>query len=151
MFNVQELATIASYKLPIKIILLNNGGYASIRSTQGNFFKGNYVGTGPEDKIQYPNYKKLCSSFNIKYIKIAKISDFSKIKKNLFSNKPVFFDIVLRNNELLIPKIKTIIDKNNNFISMPLEDLSPLLKIKDLKKEIFFPVKYISKFARNLN
>ena len=151
MFNVQELATIASYKLPIKIILLNNGGYASIRSTQENFFKGNYVGTGPEDEIQYPNYKKLCSSFNIKYNKIAKISDFSKIKKNLFNNSPVFFDIVLRNNELLIPKIKTIIDKNNNFISMPLEDLSPLLKIKDLKKEIFFPVKYISKFARSLN
>jgi acetolactate synthase-1/2/3 large subunit len=149
MFNIQELATISSYKMPIKIILLNNNGYASIRATQKNFFKGNYVGTGPEDGIKYPDFSKLCDSFKIKYFKISKISDFSKIQKNLYSKKAIFFDIIIRREEALLPKVRTIINKKGKINSMPLEDLYPLLSINDLQKELLFPVKKSSIIARN--
>lgn len=148
MFNLQELATISSYKMPIKIILLNNNGYASIRATQKNFFNGNYVGTGPEDGIKYPNFSRLCKSFNIKYYRISKISDFSKIKKNLYSKKIIFFDVIIRKEEALLPKVKTIISKSGKIKSMPLEDLYPLLDLNDLKKELLYPVKKSSIIAR---
>lgn len=149
MFNIQELATISSYKMPIKIILLNNNGYASIRATQKNFFKGNYVGTGPEDGIKYPNFSKLCKSFNIKYFKISKISDFTKIQENLYDKKPIFFDIIIRTEEALLPKVRTTINEKGKINSMPLEDLYPLLTIGQLQKELLFPVKKLSIIARS--
>tara|TARA_B100001123_G_scaffold29924_1_gene31478 strand:+ start:1976 stop:3598 length:1623 start_codon:yes stop_codon:yes gene_type:complete len=84
MFNLQELSTIVSYKLPIKIILLNNQGYASIRNTHKNYFKSRYVGTGNEDGIKYPNYKNLCKAFNIQYLCIKNKRELSNNLKKKF-------------------------------------------------------------------
>ena len=56
--NIQEMATLASFNLPICLIIMNNQGYASIRNTQRNYFKGRYVGTGPEAGLKLPNLKK---------------------------------------------------------------------------------------------
>ena len=59
MFNIQELATNESYNLPIKIIILNNKGYASIRTTHKNYFNEKFVGTGFEDVLDIQILKLL--------------------------------------------------------------------------------------------
>ena len=58
MMNVQELQTIRMLNLPIRLFVINNRGYASIRSTQRNYFKGRYVGTGPESGLCFPTWPK---------------------------------------------------------------------------------------------
>ena len=67
MLNVQELQTIAGLGLPIKIFVLNNNGYLSIRLTQRNFFPDNPVGAGPESGVTFPDFERLAYGFGIPF------------------------------------------------------------------------------------
>ena len=67
MMNLQELAIIGSQKLPIKIFLLNNDGYHSIRQTQQNYFPDNPVGCGIESGLPFPNFRDLSKGFSLDY------------------------------------------------------------------------------------
>ena len=68
--NIQELAVIKKFNLPITIFVFNNKGYASIRNTQKNYFKGRYLGTGPESNLIFPDLKNISSAYGIKYLEI---------------------------------------------------------------------------------
>ena len=57
MLNLQELQTLKTSKNLIKIIILNNNGYCSIRATQRNYFDGNYVGSDSNSRLEIPNLK----------------------------------------------------------------------------------------------
>ena len=52
--NTQELETIRRYNLNIKFFVLNNGGYASIRNMQRNYFEGRLIGSNPESGLDIP-------------------------------------------------------------------------------------------------
>lgn len=135
MFNIQELSTIINYKLPIKIIILNNSGYASIRNTQRNYFNSRFVGTGPEDKIFYPSFKHVCKAIKMQYFKIINKKDLNKnLSKYLRGSKASFIEIFLNKNEILEPKVSSFIDSKNKIRSFPLEDMSPKIDINILKK-----------------
>jgi hypothetical protein len=66
----------------------------------------------------------------------------------LYDKKPIFFDIIIRTEEALLPKVRTTINEKGKINSMPLEDLYPLLTIGQLQKELLFPVKKLSIIAR---
>lgn len=66
MLNVQELQTIATHKLPIKIFVISNGGYLAIRHTQRDFQEGRYYGVGGDD-LQFPSVPSVASTFGIEY------------------------------------------------------------------------------------
>ena len=66
MLNVQELQTIATHKLPIKIFVLNNDGYLAIRHTQRDFQEGRYFGVGGDD-LEFPSIAMLAHTFSINY------------------------------------------------------------------------------------
>jgi acetolactate synthase-1/2/3 large subunit len=70
MMNIQELETVKNYNLPIKIIILNNQGYASIKQTQNNFFPDNVFGVGPSDEVSFPIFEKVGKAFAIKSKKL---------------------------------------------------------------------------------
>ncbi len=63
MMNLQEMQTIASLNLPLRMFVINNRGYASIRNTQRNYFEGRYVGTGPEARLGLPDFPELARTF----------------------------------------------------------------------------------------
>jgi acetolactate synthase-1/2/3 large subunit len=63
--NLQELGTVSVQKLPIKIFLTSNKGYASIRTTQKSYFNGNYVGCDRETGLGLPNWENIGKAFNI--------------------------------------------------------------------------------------
>lgn len=135
MFNIQELSTIINYKLPIKVIILNNSGYASIRNTQKNYFDGRFVGTGPEDKIFYPSFKYFCKSIKMKYFKIINKGDLNKnLYKYLKGSEASFIEILLNKNEILEPKVSSYVDSKNKIRSFPLEDMSPKINFNILKR-----------------
>lgn len=136
MFNLQELATVKSYDLPLTIFVFNNSGYASIRNTQRNYFNGRYVGTGPEDNMFYPRFSDIAMTFDFKYFEINKLSQLNYTNMKKFRKfKRVIVDIKLDKNEILQPKVSAIF-KSGKIYSMPLEDMSPLLDIRELKENL---------------
>src|SRR4030095_9382792 len=68
--NIQELQTVASHKLPVKIFILNNGGYLSIRTTQASFFNGNFVGEGPRSGVTFPDIVRVAEAYGIPAMRI---------------------------------------------------------------------------------
>ena len=70
MMNLQELQTVVGYKLPIKIILVNNDGYLSIKLSQEAFFNGNEFASSPTTGVTTPSYKKIADAFDIPYMSI---------------------------------------------------------------------------------
>tara|TARA_Y100000588_G_scaffold139296_2_gene153157 strand:- start:272 stop:2101 length:1830 start_codon:yes stop_codon:yes gene_type:complete len=135
--NIQEMAVIAQFRLPICIIIMNNKGYASIRNTQQNYFNSRFVGTGKEGGLNLPNLEKLAEVYKISYFKISNKSEINLKFKKIFKEKwPVIIDVNLNFKETLSPKVSAIPLSNGSIVSMPLEDMSPLLNIKELKKEM---------------
>ena len=141
MLNIQELATLKSYNLPIIIIILNNKGYSSIRNTQQNYFNARFIGSGEDSGLIIPEFTKIAKSYNINSRKITSIktlkSIFDKINK---INEPLILDVILDKNEILAPKVSAIPKSDGSIESMPQEDMSPLLPLKVLYEEMLIPL-----------
>lgn len=147
--NLQELAVIAKFKIPIVIIIFNNQGYASIRNTQKNYFNERYCGTGPEAKLGFPNYDKLSEAYQIDYIKLKKREELNKLNKIFRNiNRPIIVDVILKENETLSPKVSSVVSDNGKIQSLPLEDMSPLLPLNELTKIMQDKVSKMSILAR---
>jgi acetolactate synthase-1/2/3 large subunit len=71
MMNLQELETIRGYNLPVKIIIINNDGYLSIKLSQEAFFEGNEFASGPSNGVTIPSFEKIAQAFGINYYNIA--------------------------------------------------------------------------------
>ncbi len=141
MMNIQELATISYQQLPIKIFLLNNNGYHSIRQTQANFFEPPQVGVGPENGLGFPNFQILCASFEIEYSKCDKQADLERIiKTNIEGNKHSLCEIVLDLEQQFTPKQSSLRLQNGQLVSKPLEDLAPFLPREEFNNNMIIPI-----------
>jgi acetolactate synthase I/II/III large subunit len=150
--NIQELATVRAFNLPIVLVIMNNDGYASIRNTQRNYFEERYVGTGPESGLFLPDLKKLALTYNIKYLKIEDASTLdTSLTKYMKSNDPILIDVRLIRNEVLLPKVSAMPQKDGSILSMPLEDMTPLLPIEILRSEMIVDLHKTSIDTRKIN
>ena len=124
MMNLQELQTCKHHNLPIKIFILNNDGYLSIKLTQNSFFKGHLVGSNPISGVSIPKFEKIADAFGIKYTKIINNNNLDTLK-NVFSNNDLeIIEIFTDPNELHEPKISAKgIDENGKIIPGNLEDI----------------------------
>ena len=126
--NIQELATIAHLQLPIKLFVLNNQGYASIRASQTNYFGGPNIGCSPETGVSIPDYRKVARAYGLKTAIIEDQSDLrSAVRKVLRSRGPVVCDVHIIPDEIRAPRVTSIQRPDGSFISKPLEDLWPFL------------------------
>jgi acetolactate synthase-1/2/3 large subunit len=66
--NIQEFQTIKHYDLPIKLFVINNDGYLSIKITQESFFNGKEIASGKESGVSFPNLEKICLAYDLPYI-----------------------------------------------------------------------------------
>jgi len=147
--NLQELATLKAQDLPICLILMNNRGYASIRNTQRNYFNGRYLGTGPEAGLWLPDPELLASSYGLPFLRIADATDLaSGLAAALELPRPCLIDVRLLKDEVLAPKVAAIPQADGSIISMPLEDMSPLLSLEQLEMEMSIPLHPASLLAR---
>jgi acetolactate synthase-1/2/3 large subunit len=147
--NIQELATLRAFNLPICLIVMNNGGYASIRSTQRNYFNARYVGTGPEAGLFLPELEQVAATYNLFYCKIESIENLlPRLQEIMSANRPVLVEVCLVHNEFLMPKVAAIPQPDGSMLSMPLEDMSPLLPLSVLQEEMCMPVLDTSIAAR---
>ncbi len=128
MMNLQELAYIGGLSLPIKILLLNNQGYHSIRQTQNNYFPGNPIGCGLESGLPFPNFKSLCDGFGFSYMHVENESNLDEVIKSFLAcNGPALMEAKLDLEQDFAPKLASIKLKDGTMVTAELEDMTPLL------------------------
>lgn len=140
MMNLQELQTIITNNLPIKIFLINNNGYHSIRLTQNNLFSEHAkVGIGPESKdLSFPEFKKIAEAFGYKYFSAHSNEDMKTVVNEVVSTDgPLFCEIFTDTEQPWEPKSSAKKLPDGTIVSPPLEDLAPFLPREELKKIMF--------------
>lgn len=143
MMNLQELQTIITNQLPVKIFLINNNGYHSIRLTQNNLFKEHCkVGIGPESQdLSFPDFQKIADAFGYKYYSAHSNQEMKEVvDEALAIDGPVFCEIFTDTQQVWEPKSSTKRLEDGTLVSPPLEDLAPFLPREELKKIMIVPM-----------
>ena len=134
MMNIQELQTIAGYRIPVKIFLLNNNGYVSIFQTHRNFFNGVEVGGGPKSNVTFPDFGKVSQAFGFSYLRVARHEDLAAtIAAALATDGPVLCEIIIDEHVAFAPKLSAKQHPDGRITSPALEDLSPFLSRDELR------------------
>jgi acetolactate synthase-1/2/3 large subunit len=142
MLNLQELLTFKQLNLPIILVIMNNNGYASIRNTQRNYFEGRYVASSKASGLLIPDFMQLAKALCIDCMRIADIEELTISCFN--SNRPTIVEIILEENEVLAPKVSAMPQADGSIVSMPLEDMTPLMSREELRREMLIPLHPIS-------
>ena len=129
--NIQELQTLASLNLNLKIFLINNEGYLSIKSTHQNFF-GEVFGSDPDSGIDFPNFVKIAKAYGINAYKISSYRSLNELDSILNKKEPALIELMVDTEQEFCPKLKSRMDDNGNFITPELDDMYPFLKREDI-------------------
>jgi acetolactate synthase-1/2/3 large subunit len=136
MMNIQELQTIAHHKMNVKIIIINNNIYSIIRRRQKELFRKRTIGTGIEDGISVPDFKKIASTFSFDYIRCRSSKTLGEsLDKLLSSNKPTILEIYGRHDQEYV-EISHTKNLDGKFVRRPLEDQWPFIDRDVFLKEM---------------
>ena len=128
MMNLQELQTIKHNNLPVKIFIINNDGYISIKQTQNNFFEGRNTGAGTDSGVSVPDFVNVGNAFGIETFRITKPAELDNaITKMLTAQKPMICEIMVNPNYIFSPKLSSRKLEDGTMISPSLEDMYPFL------------------------
>lgn len=143
MMNLQELQTVVTNQLPIKLFLINNEGYHSIRQTQNNLFSEHCkVGIGPESgDLSFPSFEKLAAAFGIPYYSAHSNEEMkAAVDASLGLSGAVLCEIFVDTQQIFEPKSATKRLSDGTLVSPPLEDLAPFLPREELEKIMQIPL-----------
>ena len=129
--NIQELQTIVHHHLPIKIFVLNNAGYLSIRSTQKNFF-GRMTGESAASGVSFPDYVKVAGAYGIPAMRVDRVSGLPGLREVLRQPGPALVDVVLDPAQEFEPRSRAKQMADGTIVSPPLEDMYPFLSAAEL-------------------
>jgi len=128
--NIQELQTIYHYKLPIKIILINNHCYGMVKQFQEQYFNSRFQST--VIGYSYPNFQDVVSAYGIPVQKISNANEINKALAKLFKNRrPMFLEINISSKEKVFPKLS---------VNRPIEEQEPFLPLKELKSNMLIDI-----------
>jgi len=137
MMNLQELQTISGRGYPLKIFVLNNSGYHSIRQTQGNFFPDNIVGCGTDSGLSFPDFEKVAGAFGIGYQRCCNHDEFDEVIKGTMALEgPIICEIMLDLAQVFAPKLSSHKLEDGRMVSASLEDMSPVLGRQELQSNM---------------
>ncbi len=140
MMNLQELQTVVTNKLPIKLFLINNQGYHSIRQTQSNLFtEHSKVGIGPESgDLSFPSYQRIAEAFGFPYYSAHSNQEMKTVVDKVLAQQGfVFCEIFTDTKQIWEPKSSTKRLPDGRLVSPPLEDLAPFLRREELLENMF--------------
>lgn len=139
--NLQELQTIIHHRMPIKIFLINNGGYHSIRQSQKNFFGDPLVGVGVDSgDLSFPDMEKLSWAYGYPYVSAHHNGELAEaVEKTLSMDGPVICEIFVTIDQNFEPKSSAKKLPDGTLVSPPLEDLSPFLPEEEMDANMIIP------------
>lgn len=136
--NIQELQTVVHHQLPVKIFVLNNDGYLSIRQTQSNFFHL-LVGEGPSSGVTFPDFLKLAAAYGLPTVSIKTADDFPLLRDVLDRPGPVLCEVSLDPAQEFEPRLKSKQLPDGTIVSPNLEDMFPFLDPAELNSNLLIP------------
>ncbi len=137
--NVQELATVAKLQLPTKYFVINNNGFASIRTSQSVYFK-QLVGADQTSGLTLPDITKVAKAYGIATLRIdAPARLRTGIREALSSPGPVVVEVLVAPDEERIPRVVSMQQPGGTMVSKPLEDLYPFLERDEFRANMLIP------------
>jgi len=135
--NVQELAVIRQHNIPVKIIVINNDGYMSIKQTQDKFFGKRRYGVSKDTGVYFADISKIAASYELDYVKIDNNQDLDSLIGNLLrKNSPVIIEIVSQDTLDVLPSQAMKPDGTQG----GLHDMAPFLSQEELEKEMLVKI-----------
>ena len=115
--NIHELQTMMHNNLPIKLLLLNNDGYLSIKVTQKSFFNGHYVASEKSSGVTFPDFKKIADAYNIPYFEIRNNDQIDEVIDEFLNFEgPCLCQVFTDPNEIFEPRVVAKMDESGKFI-----------------------------------
>lgn len=145
--NLQELQTIVSHQMPIKIFIINNGGYHSIRQTQTNLFRGEPLvgigidsGMGGVQDLSFPDMEKIAHAYGFPFIRAHHNEELhDAVAETLATDGPAICEIMVTLTQQFLPKSAAKRLPDGSIISPPLEDLAPYLPDEEMDRIMIVP------------
>lgn len=136
--NIQELETISFHKLPIKLFVINNEGYHSIRQTQSNYFKEPRVGIGKDSgDLGFPKLEKLIPAYDLPYYKLEDNQTLSEdLDRILAQDAPFVCEVFVDTKQNFEPKVAAKKLPDGTMVSATLENMSPFLPEEELRENM---------------
>lgn len=136
--NIQELQTVKHLNLPVKLFVLNNGGYLSIRTSQKGFF-GTTFGESPTSGVSFPIFLDLARAHGLSFVKLD-MKDFAPtLRKVLDMPGPVLCEVMLDPEQGFEPRQSSRQLPDGRIVSAPLEDMFPFLEREEMMKNLLIP------------
>jgi len=136
--NIQELQTLLHYKLPVKLFILNNDGYLSIKASQKNYFNQRYIGSGPKSGVTMPDTLKICEAYGIAAARVANLADLDQAIQNALNyDGPYVLDVVTPAEQPIIPTVSSRVNPDGSMSSRPLEDMAPFLDRDEYRRNLY--------------
>lgn len=126
MMNLQELQTIKTHNLPVKVVIFNNDGYLMIKNTQNMLFKGERTCVDKSTGVELPDYKKVAEAFDYAY--------FTDMDEFLAYEGQAFLEVFMDPNQEFVPKVKGMKMDDGSVKAGLLEEMSPLLPLKSVEE-----------------
>ena len=136
MMNLQEFETLAYHKLDIKLFIMNNNGYSSIRHLQNNAFRNRQIGCDSSSGVSFPDFKKVSEAFGLKYIRIEGSEKLdSKIESVLSESGTVICEVMCVEEQEFLG-VSSAFNSKHRLVNRPLEDQAPFLEREVFLKEM---------------
>jgi len=137
--NVQELQTVAHHRWPIKIIVLNNNGYLSMRLTQSNFF-GLGIGADPKSGVSFPDYLELARAYKLPAVRLDQPEFAADLRAFLDAPGPGVCEVMLDASQGFEPKLSSRKLDDGRMVSAALEDMAPFLPREEFQANMLVPL-----------
>ena len=132
--NSQELEVIRRLNLPVKIFVLNNSGYGSIRISQRNYFGGLFTASSPESGASLPDIGLVAKAYGIPSRRISNHDRIDEqVSEILDADGPVICEVVVDPDQVTAPKLSSMQRPDGTMVSKPLEDLWPFLDREEFR------------------
>jgi acetolactate synthase-1/2/3 large subunit len=128
--NLQELQTLVSYNVPLKLFVIENESYLAIKTTQKAFFKGKFTGSNPSSGVICPDLSKIAAAYGIPYLCVNANGQVLRdtISRTLSTDGPVICEVHMHPEQTLFPKSASFMDKETGrMTSAPLEKMAPFV------------------------
>lgn len=135
--NVQELATLSLLNKPIKIFVINNAGYASLRNTQKSFFGEELIGASDSSGLAMPNWELIAESYGVEYVSIKNsLAIKDTVSKILTSPEVQMIEVFCQTDQVVMPGVGNYKDTNGRLRSNSLSEMTPKLNEKTITSSL---------------
>ena len=140
-FNLQEIQTMVQNNIPVKIFVLNNGGYFSIKNTQTKYFNKRYSGIDEKSGISFPECSKISNAYGIKYFKVDDSETCESVIKDVLEyDGCCICEVVCPPDEKIYPTSAAKQLPDGRMMSQPLENMAPFLSDEEFKEEMIISI-----------